>query len=163
MVEIESLLSELLDVKLSKRTVSHLRSQCRLVGPANRDDFVSSVLLECLEAQRQQSDMDDNAVFRAIDRVGHRIRRELRHKTIEFLPEQADLRAKARAETPDVAALHDALAILSPFDLKIIQSHFLEGESANSLASRFGIPRRTFYRRMAELKRSLKRAISSRL
>lgn len=163
MVEIESLLSELLDVKLSKRTVSHLRSQFRFVGPANQDDFSSSVLLECLEAQHQQSNMDDNAVFRAIDRVGHRISRELRHRTIELLPEQADLRAKARPEPPDTAALHDALAILSPFDLNIIQSHFIEGESANSIASRLGIPRRTFYRRVAELKRKLKRAICSGL
>ena len=156
MVEIESLLENMLGISMSRRTISHYHRQRRLVGPANGDDFASAVLLECWEARCAQSQMTDDDVFRAIDRVGHRLRRELRRRSRGVLIEYIKTRPHTAADVTDDATLREALSSRSPFDLKVVESHFLDGESVDSLALRLGVAKRTLYRRIADIKRVLR-------
>ena len=160
MTEIESLLKDMLGISLSRRTISHYHRQRRLLGPVNEDDFASSVLLECLEAKCAASQMIDDDVFRAIDRVGHRLRRELRRRPINVLSGYIEAQPEhAASNVEDYAALREVLGTLSPLDLMIVESHFLDGEPVDSLALRLCIAKRTLYRRIADIKRMLSKKL----
>lgn len=160
MLEASDLLRELTGSELSKRTIGHLYRQCRLVGPSNCDDLISSVILECLEMQRLESPISDPDVFRAIDRVGHRLRRESCRRAVGLQTEHLESWAPARDDTVDLAVLREALASLSPLQLKIIEARFLKGEPLELAAARLGMSKRTLHRHIAELKALLRRMLS---
>lgn len=162
--KIAELFREELGVSLSQRTISHFARQAKRLGFENDSDFVASVLLECLQ-DREISPLDDNAVFRAVDRISHRLLRRLKHPvhsagdTFEHLPNHQQ---SERELTQVLQQLRRELLSLSITHLLILDRHLLQGVPIQKLAVEIGISERTLYRRLDEVQETVYQVISDR-
>jgi len=159
--DISAILKEHCNVQISKRTLSLFNAQCSRLGRENREDFLFSTILECLEIQKEDSILDDLEAYRAIDRVAHRFYRQAHKKPIKFKDNTYIDSVYAAKESYDKYAtlllqIIDSLSKLTPLHLSLFYEKVLNGRSIEDISEQEGVSARTMYRLLKDIQKSVK-------
>lgn len=163
--DISTILKEHCKVETSKRTLSLFRAQCNRLGKENREDFLFSVILECLEAHKKESALNDLEVYRAIDRVAHRFYRQMsntrnRFKDNTYIDSVYTIKKNSDEFAKKLIQIIDSLSRLTPLHLSLFYEKVLNGRSIKDISQQEGVSERTMYRLLKDIQESVKRIYS---
>jgi AraC-like DNA-binding protein len=159
--DIKAFLREYCNVEMSKRSMSLFLRQSKRLGKENEEDFFSNVVIECLETKKKGSDLDDIEVYRAIDRVAHRLFREIsdiriKHVDNRYIDSVYAERKNSNDNTKMLIQLIDTISKLPPLHLILFEKIFIEGVSIQDVAQEAGVSKRTLYRQLNEIRNLVK-------
>jgi DNA-binding NarL/FixJ family response regulator len=136
--------AQVITASVSPGLEKHFMEQARRVGVSNVDDFLSCVLLECLET----SSSDEQSIRKAIDRVKKRIERQSRKQV-------TGMEAVVDAQAAPTRRLIPLLDEFSGEELAILEL-LSQGHNYKQIASEIGISSATYYRVLARIKQNAK-------
>lgn len=155
------ILKEHFKVEISKRSLSLFNVQCKRLGRDNEEDFLFSVILDCLETQKKESALDDLEVYRAIDRVAHRFYRQISNTRDRFEDntyiDSVYTQKKSSGEYAEkLIQIIDALSKLTPLHLSLFYEKVLNGRSIKDISQQEGVSERTMYRLLKDIQESVR-------
>jgi len=159
--DLSAILKEHCKVEISKRSLSLFHVQCNRLGRANREDFLFSVVLECLETRKKESALNDLEVYRAIDRVAHRFYRQIsntrdRYKDNTYIDSVYTTEKSSDEFAKKLIQIIDSLSKLTPLHLILFYEKVLNGRSIKDISQQEGVSERTMYRLLKDIQESVR-------